>query len=168
MEFSHGERDREITQILLFLICGGLAALVNISVGYFLYEVIGLRDWLTYQMSVAVAYMSGMAVNFFLNRYLTFRNFSRGALAQGRTFLFVAGFGLVLTACLSFTLRLLLGTFVFQPIDLGLVRISHEAAAHVLSVALVSVYSFLGHKFLTFDLGIRALVKRLLGRRIGE
>jgi putative flippase GtrA len=152
-------------QICLYIIVSGAAALVNVAVGAVLYSTLGLANGPFYAVSVAIAYLAGMAFNFGLNRSLTFRHSTRNGLLQMRTFIVVAGIGLLLTIALAAMLRVTAAPKLAALIaSIGL-QVPVDGVAHATAVALVSVYSFLGHKWLTFTGGIRAGLRGCLERR---
>ena len=67
-------------------IVASIAALVNLLVGFSLYALLGLSAGSLYELSVAIGYLAGMAVNWSLNRVVTFPNSGRRWLAEIRTF----------------------------------------------------------------------------------
>ena len=150
-------------QFLLYLGISSLAAVVNLLVGFSLYGLLGLSAGWLYAISVAIGYLAGMAVNWALNRVITFPNSGRRKLSELRTFIVVALIGLLLTVALATGFR-----DSFAPYIAGLVvgqgwapALSAETTAQVMAVAIVAVYSFLGHKWFTFDRGIRFQAARL-------
>jgi putative flippase GtrA len=84
-------------QFLCYLTVSSLAALTNIMVGYALYGLLGLSTGPLYASAVAIGYMTGMAVNWSLNRIVTFPRSGRRKLDEFGTFVAVASVGLVLT-----------------------------------------------------------------------
>lgn len=155
-------------QFLRYLLCAGSAALVNFAAGSLLVDGLGFTSAGGFPVAVAAAYACGMAVNFLLNRRFTFTSDRVGA-AQMRTFVVVALSGLALTTALAALLRPLLGVALngsglALPLSLG----SPETVSRATAIAAAAVYSFLGHKYLTFSRGIRAPVFGLLRRlRLG-
>ena len=85
----------------VFLVCSGLAALVNVCVGYLLYGVMGFSSPALYALSVAAAFLSGMGVSFFLNRRYTFEPSGRSMRSEAPDFLLVSLGGLGLTTGLA-------------------------------------------------------------------
>ena len=90
------DRAGVIRQIALYGMFSGLAAGVNIGSRY-LFSTGGLG----FTWSVILAYGLGMIVNFLLNRYYNFPRGPRAAVHEMRTFLVIAGFGLVITTVVS-------------------------------------------------------------------
>ena len=156
-------------QFLRYLAISSVAAIVNLIVGFSLYALLGLSAGALYSVSVAIGYLAGMVVNWSLNRVVTFPGSGRRRLSEIRTFVVVALIGLLLTVALAASFRI-----TFAPYIAGLVARagwlpapSAETTAQVMAVAMVAVYSFLGHKWLTFSRGIRFQVARL-GRLAGN
>ena len=150
-------------QFLLFLAMGSVAAIVNLLVGFSLYELLGLSAGPLYALSVAIGYLAGMVVNWSLNRVITFPRSGRRKLQELRTFIIVALIGLLLTIALAAGFRTTLAPYVAELVARAgwLPALSAETAAQVMAVAMVAVYSFLGHKWLTFARGIRFQASRL-------
>ena len=161
MEAKRGLAIR--VQFLLYLAISSIAALVNLLVGFSLYALLGLSAGSLYALSVAIGYLAGMAVNWSLNRVFTFPSSGRRRLAEIRTFLVVALIGLLLTVALAAVLRSTLASNIAELLARAgsIPAPSVETTAQVMAVATVAVYSFLGHKWLTFARGIRFQVSRL-------
>lgn len=130
-----------------FLLCSGLAAAVNLCVGYLLYAVFGLSGPWEYGLSVAVAFLSGMGVSFYLNRRFTFEPSGRLTRSEAIDFFAVSVGGLAITTMLAQYLRLYL-----PDID---PHLPPEALAHIGAVGLTAVYSFFAHKYVSFRHGRR-------------
>jgi putative flippase GtrA len=150
-------------QFLLFLAISSIAALVNLLVGFSLYALLGLSGGSLYALSVAIGYLAGMAVNWSLNPVFTFPNSGRRKLSELRTFVVVALIGLLLTVALAASFRSTLAPYIAELVARAgsLPAPSIETTGQVMAVATVAVYSFLGHKWLTFARGIRFQVSRL-------
>ena len=150
-------------QFLLYLGISSLAAIVNLLVGFSLYALLGLSAGSLYALSVAIGYLAGMAVNWSLNRVITFPDSGRRKLSELRTFVVVALIGLLLTVALAAGFRSTLAPYIAELVARAgwLPALSAETTAQVMAVAMVAVYSFLGHKWLTFARGIRFQASRL-------
>ena len=149
-------------QFLRYLLCAGLAALVNFLAGSLFVDRFGFTSLWEFPVAVAAAYALGMLVNFALNRKYTFASDRRGV-DQARTFVVVALSGLALTTCVASLTRaaltlLLGGAFVVLPAPLG----TPETLSRLFAIALASVYSFTAHRHLTFNCGIRSPLLRLM------
>jgi putative flippase GtrA len=151
-------------QFLRYLACGGLAALVNFVAGGLLVDGFGFTSAVEFPLAVAIAYGLGMLVNLLLNRRFTFAS-DRSGIDQARTFIVVALSGLVLTTATAALARAGLAWAMtgggLLPGMVGPLA-TPETLSRGLAIALVSVYSFAGHKYLTFHRGIRRPLLQLV------
>jgi len=152
-------------QFLLYLANSSIAAIVNLVVGFSLYTLLGLSAGLLYSLSVAIGYLTGMTVNWSLNRVVTFPGSGRSKRSELRTFVVVALIGLLLTVALAAGFRSTLALYITELVARTgwVLAPSVEITAQVMAVGIVAVYSFFGHKWLTFARGIRFQVSRLVG-----
>jgi putative flippase GtrA len=152
-------------QFLLYLAISSVAALVNLLVGFSLYGLLGLSAGPLYAISVAIGYLAGMAVNWSLNRAVTFRKSGRRKSSEIRTFSVVAVIGLLLTVAFAAGFRISFAPYITELVvrQHWAPALSTETTAQVMAVAIVAVYSFLGHKWFTFNRGIRFQAARLAG-----
>lgn len=134
-----------MTKLLVnYIWIAGIATLVDTGVLVLMRVELKLYVWL----SAALGYVCGMTTNFLLNKYVNFASKERSILRQARTFFIVASIGLALNSLLmellvlKFHLRLLV--------------------AKALSIGIVMLWSFWGHKTLTFQGGIRQFVAKKL------
>ncbi len=142
----------------VFLVCSGLAALVNVCVGYLLYGVMGFSSPALYALSVAAAFLSGMGVSFFLNRRYTFEPSGRSMRSEAPDFLLVSLGGLGLTTGLAVGFAASLPALFGQEALFG---IPVETVSHIAAVGLTAIYSFLAHKYISFRRGpIRMPLRR--------
>jgi len=149
-------------QFLRYVLCAGLAALVNFLAGSLLVDGLGFVSAWEFPAAVAAAYVLGMLVNFLLNRHYTFASDRRG-IDQARTFVVVALSGLALTTGVASLARAGLallggGAFSFLPAPFG----TPETLSRLVAIAVASVYSFTAHKHFTFNRGIRLPLLRLM------
>ena len=144
-----------------FIAFGGTAALVNLLCGYLLYN----SNVFPYIASVFIAASAGLLVNFILNYKLNFRYKGRKLSQQFGTFLVVAFIGTLLTAVVAhFSMQLLL-FFGIEDIALTGFAVSSQFVAHVFSVGLITIYSFIAHKYFSFNVGIRNQLRRTIANR---
>jgi putative flippase GtrA len=144
-----------------FIVFGGLAAIVNLSVGKVLYSVPSLANVVPYWLAVAAGAAAGLAVNFSLNYAFNFRFSGRPVGAQLRTFIAVALFGGVLMVLIA-------NGLVWFAHQIGLTSPLHVAGmtlqigfiAHVMATGILTFYSFAGHSLFSFNVGLRARLKR--------
>jgi putative flippase GtrA len=144
----------------VFLIFGGTAALTTLSTGWVLYGT-GLFPGLPYWCATGAAAFAGLVVNFSLNHFLNFRFRERSAFQQFSTFFVVSGVGALLSSCLSVALLHLFEFCFGNSLPPGGIIVPSKLAAHVGAVALVALYSFPAHKFLSFNIGIGARLRQL-------
>ncbi|MBD3666199.1 GtrA family protein [Sulfitobacter aestuariivivens] len=141
----------------VFLVCSGIAALVNIAVGYLLYGYGGLDSPALYAFSVATAFLAGMVVSFILNRRFTYAPSGRRAASELPDFLMVSIGGLLLTTGLSFVF-FTYGGAALERLTMSI--LPPETSAHMSAIGLTALYSFLAHKHVSFRRGPLALWRR--------
>ena len=117
-----------------YVVCAGIATLIDMGLLYLFTEYMGL--WYFY--SAALSYMAGMITNFILNKNYNFKNKSRRIAPQFGLFVGVALIGLVLNQAILYILVSLVGMWYMY--------------AKVMTVCLVLLWSFYGHKRFTFGL----------------
>lgn len=152
--------------LVVFLLFGGIASLVNLATGWTLYGT-ALLPGLPYWFAMAAAGAAGLGINFGLNYSFNFKFRARPAAQQFRTFCVVAGFGILLQSFLASVLRLFLEIVIGPMMVIAGHELRVTLAAHVVAVALVALYSFPAHKYLSFNVGVRARMLQLgqLARR---
>jgi len=134
---SHQEAGAPDRQFLLFVISGGLAALVN-----FLSRMI-FSHWMDYTPAIIVAYICGMITAFLLNRLFVFRNPANRLHHQVIWFAVIN----VLAVAQTVLVSLLLARLVLPYLG---ITWHVESVAHGVGVLVPVATSFLGHKHLTF------------------
>ncbi|ODT83852.1 MAG: hypothetical protein ABS76_02805 [Pelagibacterium sp. SCN 64-44] len=105
--------------------------------------------------------LAGLLVNFTLSRRFVFASDNRSAPRQLLTFSLVALTTIGLRLVVAYALMALLTLPLFAPIGLLPIAAPFERVAHLGAVGLVTIYSFLAHKHVTFAGG---LLQRLAGR----
>lgn len=144
-----------IIQYIKFILFAGIAAIFNLGSRY----IISNKLHLNLIISVVIAYLLGMVINFLLNKNYNFPKSGRKYSDEFITFLIIAAIGLLLTSILTITLFKLSG-------DLFEINIrSRENLSHLFAVAIVSIYSFIFHKTLTFNKGIRQGIKKYFKKK---
>lgn len=133
-----------------FLLCSGLAALVNLLVGYFLYGILGFDNGIAFALSVAVAFISGMGVSFALNRRFTYAASGRSKRFELRDFLGVSVVGLALTTGLAYWLDATAHRTLASIVSSLPGAVLPETLAHIIAVGLTAIYSFFAHKLISF------------------
>lgn len=164
---GQGPRERtktsHVKELAMFLLFGGVAALVNLLVGWQLYGE-GRFPALPYWCATAIAAASGLLVNFGLNYLFNFKFRGRPAFQQFATFCVVALIGVAITSALSQTILTLLTMFLGPVFHLGPVALRSAFAAHVAAVGLTVLYSFPAHKCASFNIGIRAQFRNMFAQ----
>jgi putative flippase GtrA len=138
-------------------------------VGASLYGTPSISAWLPYWLAVTIGAASGLILNFGLNYAYNFDYRGRSAHAQFGTFTLVACGGIALTAALAQAF-LSLGQLASLPGQYSMAGFAFSAqwASHVLSVALVTFYSFAAHSAFSFNRGLRQRLPELLHRQDAE
>lgn len=124
-------------QLLLFLVTGGFAALVNF------FSRMVFNHWTNYTEAIILAYVCGMIIAFVLNRLFVFRQAVNRLHHQVLWFSIVNLFALAQTILVS----LLLAEIVLPYMG---ITWHPESVAHAVGVLVPVATSFLGHKHLTF------------------
>lgn len=118
----------------VYLIMGGLATVVDWGTfALFAYSM----NW-HYALSVTLSFTLGSLTNFSLNKYLNFDNKYKKLHYQFLVYLLIAIIGLAITLGIMF--------LCIEFIETG------KMLARIIATALVLVYNFLGHKYVTFNL----------------
>jgi putative flippase GtrA len=124
-------------QFLVFLLCGGGAALLNWLSRF------AFSRYFTFGVSVTLAYVVGMVAAYALFRVFVFRDSAQSRPRQASAFILVNAVGFLQTLAVSEALgRHLFNRFAPPSIA--------EGAGHAVGVGSVAVTSFLLHKFITF------------------
>jgi putative flippase GtrA len=136
----------------MFIIFGGLAALVNLSIGKLLYDVYDVL--LPYAIDVLISTTCGLFVNFICCYLFIFTTHSRSFIQHFITFLCISIFGVLLTAIMSFAIL-----YIFEILKIINIRIfgilfTTKFSAHFCAVGLVAFYSFYSHKYISFQDGL--------------
>lgn len=124
-------------QFLVFLLTGGLAAVVNF-VSRIAYNV-----WVDFSTAIILAYLTGMVTAFVLARTFVF---TESKTTLRRSILF---FSLVNLAAVAQTWLISMGLALFALPALGVSRFVPEIA-HAVGVMVPAFTSYLGHKYWSF------------------
>jgi putative flippase GtrA len=120
-----------------FLLTGGFAALVNVASRYV------LNEYMTFEASVAVAYLFGVVTAYLLARIFVFESSGRAVATEFRRFVVVNALSLALVWGIS------VGLAVYLFPTLGF-RWHPDTIAHFIGVASPAVVSYFAHKHYTF------------------
>ena len=119
------------------------------------------RQPLFFALAIVLGGLAGLLVNFTLSRRFVFASDSRSARQQLATFALVSLTTIGLRLIVAQALMALFALPAFAAIALLPVPAPAERLAHLGAVGLVTIYSFLAHKHVTFAGG---LLSRLTGR----
>lgn len=144
-------------QFLTYIIFGGIAAVVNLICGYILYT----YTVFPYMVAVFLGASCGLLINFLLNYFFNFIYRGRPMLSQLATFTCVAMIGTLLTALIA---GMILFIFEILNINIAFMFVTPKFISQFVSVGLVTLYSFIAHKYLSFNEGIFQRCKTLLKR----
>jgi putative flippase GtrA len=133
-EVEEPTRLEEILIFVKYIIFAGIATIVDLGLLYLLTTYLVIH----YLVSAIFSYFCGMITNYSLNKYLTFRNKNKRYIAQFGIFAVVALIGLGLN-------ELILYIFT-EFFELWYVY------SKIISIGIVMIWSFFGHKHLTFSL----------------
>lgn len=124
-------------QFILFIICGGTAAAVNVG-SRILFSLV-----VPFEVAVCLAYGLGMLTAFILNRVLVFKGSDRPLGQQAAWFIAINAISLLQTLAISVLLKRWLLPMLDWPLDIPL-------SAHLVGVAVPIFAAYLGHKHFTF------------------
>lgn len=124
-------------QFIIFLITGGLAAVVNFS-SRIIYNL-----WFTFSTSVILAYVSGMITAFILAKIFVFTDSKQSLKKSALYFLLVN----IIAIFQTWVISIALAYYVFPCIGVDLYP---KALAHAIGVVIPVFTSYLGHKQFSF------------------
>lgn len=132
------DRMHRHKELVLFVVCGGTAAAVNVGARVVLSRFVG------FETAVVIAYAIGMLTAFLLNRALVFKAPARSLKHQAFWFVVINLVAALQTLVVSVVLERWLLPWVgwtWQP----------ELTAHMVGVVVPIATSYLGHKYITFQ-----------------
>lgn len=144
-----------------YLLAAGAATCVDVAVVQGLLFLDLLHHPLFFALALTLGGFAGVTVNFALSRRFVFTPDARPALQQFTTFAVVAFSGLGLRLAFAYALIALFALPAFAWLTAMPVPAAAERLAHLLAVALVTVYSYFAHKHVSFTGG---LINRLGSR----
>ncbi len=125
-------------EFIKFLLCGGIAAIVN-----FLSRIVLSYLGMEYVLAVTIAYVLGMVIAFALFRFVIFIKTSISMLQAMVRFVLVNLLGIFITVLVSY----LLFYHLFPIIDFTFYP---EEIAHGFAISLTAFTSYIGHKYFSF------------------
>ncbi|MEA1672502.1 GtrA family protein [Nitrospirillum sp. BR 11163] len=146
----------------MFLLFGGSAALVSLVSGKLLYDYQQLVK-LPYQLAVFLAAVAGMFVSFAMNYIFNYKFNGRSIWGQFLTFTWVSLIGMGLSAVFA-EISLIMLEFIKADFSsfLHIKGITNKFAAHIISIVIVTIYSYAAHTYFSFNVGIRSRVQSWL------
>lgn len=124
-------------EFLLFLITGGIAAIVNFLSRIF------YNQFTSFSLAIVLAYISGMITAFILAKVFVFQNTEQTLKRSILFFCLVNGFAILQTWLITITLAY----YIFPQLQIN--KFSHEMA-HAVGVITPVFSSYLGHKYFSF------------------
>lgn len=137
-EATLASRQSRVREIALFLLTGGLAALVNLISRFLLTPAIG------FEAAIIAAYVIGMIVAYLLFRALVFAGSTNSISQQTVRFVIVNIVALIAVTVVT----LLLARVIFPLIGFTW---HAEDIAHIIGVCVPAITSYIGHSRYTFS-----------------
>lgn len=144
-----------------YLLTAGAATCVDVAIVQAMLSFDMARQPLFFALAIVLGGLAGLLVNFTLSRRFVFASDNRSARQQLATFALVSLTTIGLRLIVAHALVALFALPAFAAIALLPVPAAAERLAHLGAVGLVTIYSFLAHKHVTFAGG---LLSRLIGR----
>ena len=146
-----------------FIIFGTTGAVVNLTVGGFLYAGDNTETLMPYWAAITIASFCSMVVSFSLNFFFNFQFKDRSFIDQFKTYLLFSIIGILLVVGMAegaFRLTGLL--FEGESFFVGPWTITYKFASHFASVGAIAFYSFIVNKYISFNVGIRKRLTQLM------
>ena len=144
-----------------YLLTAGAATCVDVAIVQTMLSFDMAWQPLYFALAIVLGGLAGLLVNFTLSRRFVFTSDNRSARQQLATFALVSLTTIGLRLIVAHALVALFALPAFAAIALLPVPAPAERLAHLGAVGLVTIYSFLAHKHVTFAGG---LLSRLTGR----
>jgi putative flippase GtrA len=130
--------DRDRYRVMLFLLAGGLAAVINVL------SRIAFNQFMSFEAAIVLAYVVGMTTAYTLNRSFVFKRSGRSVRDEYLRFTIVN----LAAVAQVWIVSVLLTRFVFPSIGF----LWHtETVSHVIGVTVPVFTSYLGHKKISFS-----------------
>ena len=133
-----------------YLLTAGAATCVDVAIVQTLLSFDMARQPLFFAIAIVLGGLAGLLVNFTLSRRFVFAGDNRSARQQLATFALVSLTTIGLRLIVAHALVALFALPAFAAIALLPVPAPAERLAHLGAVGLVTIYSFLAHKHVTF------------------
>lgn len=145
-----------------YLLAAGAATCVDVALVQALLGLDLLHHAYFFALAIVIGALAGMSVNFALSRRFVFAPDTRPAHQQFLSFLFISLTTLALRLLVAYGLMALFALPALGWIGNLPVQAPAERLAHLGAVGLVTIYSFIAHKHISFGGG---LLNRLGSRR---
>jgi putative flippase GtrA len=109
-----------------------------------------VRAGLPAPLAAGISFLTGSTFHFSANRWLNFKSFHRKPATQARTYFAIVAVAWVITVLTIYVIHDVLGHTVL--------------IAKIVATAITLPMGFLGHRFLTFNAGLRAALRSLAAR----
>ena len=133
-----------------YLLTAGTATFVDVAIVQTLLSFALLQHPAFFTLAIAMGAFAGMSVNFALSRRFVFKPDKRPAHRQFASFILVSVTTLALRLCVAYALMALFALPFMAWVGALPVDAPAERLAHLGAVGLVTVYSFLAHKHVSF------------------
>lgn len=147
--------DNNLVSFSKYLLTAGAATVVDVALVQIMLHMGAEHGGLILAIAMLIGALAGLSVNFLLSRRFVFAPDGRTGFQQFRSFLAISASTAVLRIAVAYSLVALLtlppfAILVTLPISAPLERLAHLGA-----VGLVTVYSFLAHRHISFAGGLR-------------
>lgn len=126
-----------MNEIVKFIIVGGISALLN-WLSRFLFSI-----WLSYELSIVLAFFIGLTSGFLLMKVFVFQQSEKPFFQQA---VYYVGINM-LALGLTWTISVYLAKTLFPAIGF---REGADGTAHLIGISAPIMTSYFGHKYLTF------------------
>jgi putative flippase GtrA len=133
-------------QFLVFLVVGGISALINFTSG-FLFRNSFYQFNNCYEISILVGFTIGTLISFILNKSITFKAYDEKTSFQFIKFIIAAIISILIATAVGFLIKKLLIMFDSIPIIIW----NMENVAHFLTIGIMTMYNFIVIKFFAFN-----------------
>lgn len=133
------------TEIIKFLLVGGIAATANFLSGFFFRTGFGIVGY-NYQISLALGFTVGTIISFILNRSLTFKAHRGNIRAQAFRFVLAAVVAIFLSVAVGLVIIKLIASFSNGTLSEDMV----VSISHITTILLMTLYSYIAIKYFAF------------------
>jgi putative flippase GtrA len=149
-----------LVSFIRYLFAAGIATIVDVAIVQFLLSSGASGQPMLLGWAIFAGACAGIVINFGLSRRFVFAPDGRHISSQFRTFLVVSASTAALRITVAYMLVAILALPLFGALAALPVTSPVERIAHLGAVGLVTIYSFLAHRNLSFAGGIRSRLPR--------